>query len=248
MTEFFAGFKNTHTKTWLRWKYRIYAMLVFVIAIYSAITAYYGRTVGLSGTTFSMMGNPYSMLEMLNLLWVPLVGFMLAADYFATEFSDGSIKFEVMRPIGRPTLYFSKLTAILVYMVELYAISLLVHIVLAAITGNIATIGTQIVTTLMSALVALAFASFSCFLSTLLGHPSLSMFVMILLYAAMLFVGRVFLQFGVFFFTSSVNWYKMVLGSQVPWTNFFSSLALILATIGITTGFGQWIFDKKDFG
>ncbi len=245
---FMIGVKNTHSKIWLRWKYRICAVLVAVAAVWSGLQANLGRNFVASDFAISMAGNHYSMLEALNLFWIPLICFMLAADFFATEIADGSIKFEALRPIGRSSLYLSKAGGMFLYCAEQYLGAYLIHAVVSIVLGGVYALPMLFVATLMSLLVALAFVALASFISNLLGHPSLAMFVMILVYALMLLVGRVFPAFGVFFFTTSINWYKMIMGTSITWSSFFASLAMLLSIIGLTGAGGQWLFDRRDLG
>ena len=246
MSTLVAAAQNTHSKTWLRNKYRVFALLAAAASVWCAVSAFAGRTFHAGDLTLSLTGSPFTMLELLNVLWVPLLSFMMASDFFASELSGHAIKFEVLRPIGRSGLYLSKMAGMLLYCAELYAGSLLIHAVLAILFRGAYVLPFLLAGSLMSLLVALTFVSVSCFVANLLGHASLAMFVLILVYAVMSFVGSAFPQFGVFFFTSYLNWYKMFAGSHIPWSGILSSVAMLLSTIGMTTALGQWLFDRKD--
>lgn len=243
---FRATAKNTLDKIRHRGKYTIFFLICCALSLVLALYSRGGQSVAVSGFAFNLSQGSYSMLELLNSIFLPLLSFMLCADYYAHELSDGTIKAELLRPVGRGVLYFGKLFGMLVYCATILLANVIIGSIIGLFTGALASIPQFMLSSLMSLLPAACFLALGSFAAMALKHPSLLMFVLIIGYVLMMFVGSAFANVGAFLFTSYLNWYKMITGSVIPWRNLFVILALLLSSTTLFATLGQVIFDRRD--
>ena len=94
--------------------------------------------------TASNMGNPllnnsslpFTVLNLLSSLILPLFILMLASDLFSGELSDNSIIMSLVRPITRNKLYISKILAIGISMLGILLGTFLISLIASLIGGD----------------------------------------------------------------------------------------------------------------
>lgn len=246
MTTVWVGARNTLNKIWQRGKYKVFFLICCAASLLLALYSRGGHSVVISGLAFNLSRGSYSMLELLNTIFLPLLSFMLCADYYAHELSDGTIRGELLRPTGRGSLYFGKALGMLLYCGEILLANMLIGTAVNVFTGALGSLPLFWLSTIMSLLVTACFIAISAFAANVLKHPSLLMFVMIIGYVLLLFVGSAFSGIGAFLFTSYVNWYKMILGSIIPWRNLVVTLLLLLSATTLFSSLGQVVFERRD--
>ena len=245
MSTFGIGVKTTLKKIFSRKKYIVILILCALISIFLSLYSSGGIRLNLGFVSFSFSNGAYAAFSVLDSLFLPLSALMLCSDFLAHEIADNTIKTELLRPIGRTKLFFSKLTGMLLYLTLILGISVLFCSIIGLFTGHI-----QFIRVLLSALMILVncavYLAFSSFLAVWTGNPSLTMFLGILIYIALSALS-VIAGFGAALaFTAHTGWYKMVLGSVIPWKTIGLTAVLFLSYIGVLCGLGQLLFDRRN--
>ena len=245
MNTFWIGVKTTLKKISSRKKYIVIFILCSLISIFLSLYSAGGMRLNLGFVSFSFSSGAYATFAVLDGVFLPLCALMLCSDFIAHEISDNTIKTELLRPISRTKLFFSKLTGMLLYLALILGTSVLFSGIIGAFFGNI-----QIGRTLLSAVMILincgVYLAFGSFLATWTGNPSLTMFLGILIYIAMSALSVIAGLGAALAFTAHTGWYKMVLGAIVPWSTVGSVAVLFLSYIGIFCGLGHLLFDRRN--
>lgn len=246
MSMFIAAWHNTLDKIFARGKYRVVFILAIILTLFFSLFSGSGLRFRLGIIDFSFSNGAYLSLAGLSGVLLPLCSFMLCSDLIAHELSDSSIKSEILRPIGRAKLYLSKLTAIVTYNAIVLFVCFVIAAIIGMINGSVSNVLTLFIAQIMSLLVCAVFVAFSGLIASLTGNPSMTMFLSILLYIGLALVGSLSNQIGAVLFTGQIAWYKMIIGSQIPWKNLGTILLMLFAYLGLFSAFGQMLFERKN--
>ena len=247
-----AGFLNEFDKIMWRFKYRAIPFLCGILcALYGVLGANTGLGDALSLpaalSNLSLSNFMFVALPPLCSIFLPLVIFMLAADLYTHEIENKSIKCCLMRPVSRLSVYLSKFLAITCYTALLLGVAFVVTGVFQVISdGSANALGGALGAYAVSLLPLLGFIATAAFISVLVPNPSMSMFLSIIVYVAMLAASLIWSQAGSAFFTSYLGWYKMWMGSGVPAGHIITTIALITSYSALVFMCGYFVFDKKD--
>ena len=136
MQPFWASVKNELFKLKKRKKYLVFLILGVLVCVGSALRVLFANLV-LDGEVPRklLMGNlAIENLLFLLLVFLPLIALMGACDLFAGETADHTLRFSLMRPIGKGKLFFSKAAAVWIVclfdLVVLLAVSSLVQVLM----------------------------------------------------------------------------------------------------------------------
>ena len=240
-----------------------------ILVIYAAI-GFGAGMLGASGyslraiteLTFSVTGPNvvFGVLSVYRSFLLPLAIFMLCADVFTSEIESKSIKCVIARPVSRFDAYLAKCLAILCYNAIALGVGFIVAeawqiitVVAAGSAGSAGAISAQAATAL-EALAAYAltlapmaaFIAFAAFVSVLIHSPALVMFLCIVSYIALSFLGTLYNGFGAALFITYTGWYRMWLGKRLPLRNLAAAAGLLFSTSVAFFGFGFFIFEKRD--
>ena len=144
MAQFMANWKNERFKLRKRKKYFVFLILGSLICVASAlrlVIANYITGGALSPETV-LGGLTNANLPFFLLVFLPLMAIMAACDLFAGEQADHTIRFSLMRPVGKGKLFFSKAAAVFTLcafdLAVLYLVTTLTQVILGGGTRGVA--------------------------------------------------------------------------------------------------------------
>jgi ABC-2 type transport system permease protein len=186
----------------------------------------------------------YAMLKGFVLVVIPLFSFVAVADLFAGELEKGTLFF--VRPITRPEIYFSKITALAI----LIALQLVLFVTITALSlllfGNefqISDVVRLFFSTIISWVPLLAITVLAACIAQLLKSSAATVGIGIFIYLAM-FVLPFLLPGSLYLFpTAYLDWYQ--LWNENVSVQIQSSLYLIsFITLFFTIGY--YMFKRKE--
>jgi len=239
MKVFLMSYQIELEKIFRRKKYWVLTVIQLIIyAVIMAVAVFNARLTNQGITDFIS----YGILNVINHLVAPLMAFMLVADLFPQEFENTSVKTIFMRPITRTKIFMSKVLVIPTFM--------LVNLVLAGIivsalnlAGGFSISINTIAAYVLSVIPVFAFAALGTFIALLVNSSTLSMFLNLIIYVAM--VGVRFLNpvWAATLFTNHLNFYRVLIDNPLRATNtllMFASTFVFLSIIGLV------LFERKE--
>jgi ABC-2 type transport system permease protein len=166
---------------------------------------------------------------------------------FAGEFADHTIKFTLTGHASRIKVYIGKILAIAAFiMCNLMFVMLLSIVASLFINGNIANILKILISYIMAFFPIFIFALSVVLISEVTRGTTSAFMFSIFVFLLFSGINMVFPQIRSFLFTSSFDWYRLILGSYINYGKIFR-LFLILIGYGIMLfTAGYYLFEKKD--
>ena len=246
MNAFIVSVRNTLRKIFGHRKYWVFYIISCGLVLFFTLFTQGGMRLNLGALSYSFSNGAFLALSVLSSIILPLLSFMLASDLFAMEMSDNTIKAELLRPVGKSKLYFAKCTGILTYLAMILLSSFMICLLISLFSGWADKLVIILFAHIMSLALCCVFITFSSLIAVWTVNPSLTMFLCILIYIALTVFSNLYTVVGAVSFTSYYSWFKMIMGSVIPWRNVWSTLGLLLSYIGVFVIAGQLIFDKRD--
>lgn len=234
MQPFLANLNNELFKLRKRKKYLVFLILGALVCVGSALRVVLAGLVldqdiprkvllgGLAGEN----------LWFLLLLFLPLMALMGCCDLFAGEQADHTLRFSLMRPVGKGKLFFSKALAVFLLclfdLIVLLGISILAQVTLGGGAGGILRC---LVSCLLDLVPLAVLILFFCLLNQALKGSGLAVLVCLVSYVALMMIGTYVPAAGGLLFTGYLRWHNLWVGTILP----FHAL---LSRIGILAGYG----------
>ena len=249
MGPFTANLKNELFKLGKRKKYVVFLILGALLCVGSAM-----RVILINVITDQelprkvLLGGLVSEnLFFLLLIFLPLIAVMASCDLFAGEQSDHTIRFSLMRPVGKGKIFFSKAAAVflicLLDLVILLAVSILAQVLLGGGAGGIAR---SILSCLLDLIPLAVLILFFCLLNQVVKGSGLAVLACLVVYVVLVALGTYLPSIGGLLFTSYLRWHNLWVGVTLP---FFS----LLSRIGMLAGYGlifaccgYLLFERKE--
>jgi ABC-2 type transport system permease protein len=187
-----------------------------------------------------------SMLGIFTNFFLPLFIFAAAADMFAGEMEDKTIKLILTRPISRFKVYISKNIAIGILII----INLIVILIISTIAGMLAgakiTLFQELKIYTISIVPMLSVSIFASFLAQLFKSSSGVMTACIFIYIACRIVPFLSSKISRLILFNYTDWHLLWLGNTAGANVILSAFMFILSysIIFFTSGF--YLFDRKD--
>lgn len=179
----------------------------------------------------------------------PLFAAFVSIEMFAGEFADHTIKFTLTGNASRVQVFIGKILAIAFFIACNLIFVMVLSLVASLFINNSApSIIKILISYIMAFLPILIFALTVVFISNVTrGTTSAFMFS---IFVFLLFNGMnlVFPQTRSFLFTSSFDWYRLILGSFINYSKIFRVFMILLGYGIMLFTAGYYIFDKKDIG
>lgn len=249
MKHFLASLQNELFKLRKRKKYPVFLILGCLICAGSALRLLIANylTHG-SVSSHAILGSLLSAnLPFLLILFLPLIAIMGTCDLFAAEYTDHTIRFSLMRPVGKGKLFFSKAAAVFVVCVFDAAVLCLVSaLTQLALGGGTYGLISGIFSILLDMIPLAILILFFCLINQLVRGTGLSVLLCIILYAALVLLGTYIPAVGGLTFTGYLRWHNLWVGITLPFASLLSRIGL-LAGYGLVFGScGFWLFDRKE--
>lgn len=249
MERFLASLSNELFKLRKRKKYLVFLIIGAVICVASALRVLIVNYITDGGVSREAIlgGLMSSNLPFVLLIFLPLMAVMAASDLFVGEQADHTLRFSLMRPVGKGKLFFSKAAAVFLLcafdLAVLYVVSTVAQVGLGGGTEGILTsLGACLLDLVPLAVLVLFF----CLINQLVKGSSLTVLLCVVLYIGLLILGTYLPAVGGLVFTGYLRWHNLWIGITLP---FFSLLPRIglLAGYGLVFGCcGYLLFDRKE--
>ena len=246
MNAYISSVVNTLRKIFGHRKYLVFFIISSCLVLFFTLFTQGGMRLDLGALSYSFSNGAFLALSALSAIVLPLLSFMMSSDLLAMEISDNTIKSELLRPVGKSKLYFAKCTGILAYCALILLSSLVICLAVSLFGGWANQLVVIFFAHIMSLVLCCVFITFSSLVAVWTANSSLTMFLCILAYIGLTVLSNLFTVVGAVSFTSYYSWFKMIMGSVIPWRNVGVTLGLLLSYICVFAIVGQLVFDKRD--
>lgn len=256
MNETYAAYLGELKKIMWRKKYMVFLFIGFFICILWAIVGSLISGVALNfvGMPMGHVPTPISVLPFFAQVLIPLLIFMGASDLITAETSI--IKSTLSRPVARYKLYSGKMLAITTYVAFylacIYVVSAFLNQLLTRATGTGRPLGLLELVDAFFAYVLtvpplLVLTLFAGFIALFGRSPSLTMFLLVVLYIIMRVLPIAFPIFSELLFTSHIGWYRLFVGISPTASRLVHMLLILVGYGAVLFTAGSLIFDKKEY-
>ncbi|MDF2964534.1 MAG: transporter permease [Paenibacillus sp.] len=249
MHSFIAGTRNEWSKLAARKKMRFSMILLVLLPVASALSLSQLQT-GIGITAVSSSDFPVRMLSIYTAFLIPLFLFMAAADLFAGELQDRTLKLTLMRPISRFGVFASKLAALALYSLA----SLAVGCTVSVISGLLLQKGNGWGAGLWRAMAAysidllpmLTLTVFAVMLTQLFRSASGALMVCVFIYAGLKALGVIYPQYAAFSPAYYTDWHQLWLNGAVSAGKIANTSMYLVASCILCFTAAFAMFDRRE--
>ncbi len=249
MEKFIAELKNECFKLRKRKKYLVFLILGCLVCVASALRLVIANyiTGGAVSAETMLSGLTTANLPFLLLVFLPLMAIMASCDLFVTEQADHTIRFSLMRPVGKGKLFFAKAAAAFVLcvfdLVVLYVVTALTQVAMGGGTGGLLT---GLVAYALDLISLAVLVLFFCFVNQLVKGSGLTVLLCVVLYVALLAIGTYLPAWGGLLFTGYLRWHNLWIGVALPFLSMLSRIGLLVGYGMVFACGGYLLFDRKE--
>lgn len=186
-------------------------------------------------------------LSVLSYSIFPLFTAFICIDMFAGEFADNTIKFTLTGPVSRVKIFSGKILAISVFIIVnlIFAMSLSV-VASLFINGGIPNLFKILISYIMAFLPMFIFALAVVLISNITKGTTSAFMLSIFVFLLFNGLTLVFPEIKSFLFTSSFDWYRLILGSYINYSKIFRKFLILLGYGIMLFSAGYYLFERKD--
>jgi ABC-2 type transport system permease protein len=193
---------------------------------------------------------PQLMLGIYTNFFLPLLIFMAAADLFAGEVQDRTLKLTLTRPISRFQVFASKITVLALYALAVLAAALVVSLLSGfALQARSAGLGDALVKAFVSYGIAwvpmIALATAAALLAQFFRSASGALAIAVVLYMAFKGLGLFYPKLAVYSPTFYTDWHQLWINSAVSAGNLLNASTYLLACCILCFTVAFAMFDKR---
>ncbi|CAI6052749.1 ABC transporter permease [Cohnella sp. JJ-181] len=246
MNGLYASARNETERLWRRRKTKGFALVAVLLPMLAAWALGALPEDGLTGVLGGDL--PMLTLRFLTLILVPLFLMMTAADLFAGEAADGTLKLALLRPVTRAKVYASK-----IFVLSFYAAALLAAGWIAATAAGMFVAGAEAADGIAESLKAYAVSLLPMIalglLASLVGlivrSAAGGMAVMLLVYAAAGLLPFLVPQASVWSVVAYADWHVLWAGAGAPAGSLIRSAGILIAYCIMAYTAGVVLLDRK---
>ena len=249
MQSFIANMKNELFKLGRRKKYIVFLILGALVCVGSALRVLAADLILDEALPRELLvgGLTGENLLFLLLLFLPLMALMGCCDLFAGEQADHTLRFSLMRPVGKGKLFFSKAAAVFLLclfdLVVLLAVSAAAQLIMG---GGSQGIARSVASGLLDLVPLAVLILFFCLVNQLVKGSGLAVLVCLAVYVALVVVGTYVPAAGGLLFTGYLRWHNLWVGVTLPFKAMVTRIG-ILAGYGLVFGScGYLLFERKE--
>ena len=244
-----AGIINETQKVFARKKSLVILVFATLIPIFSTVVlSYFQNGLGISpvqSTDFSV-----TILGIFTSLFLPLFVVMTAADLFSGEFSERTMKINLLRPISRLKIYASKIASLGIFIVinlgVVFLASTIMGFFLEGKNGVIEGLFKAMIAYLAAVFPMFLFGAAAAFISQFFKSGSGTLTISILLYIVLKVISAVFPDVSDMLFTNYTDWHLLWSASSVSITKIVNVFMFMLSYSIIFLGSGFYLFDRRE--
>lgn len=249
MHSYKVGVKNEFSKLVARRKMIILPGILLLFPIAAAILLSQLQT-GIGIAAISSGDFPQLMLGIYTNFFLPLLIFMAAADLFAGEVQDRTLKLTLTRPISRFQVFASKITVLALYALTVLAATLVVSLLAGfALQARSAGIGDALVKAFVSYGIAwvpmIALATAAALLAQFFRSASGALAIAVVLYMAFKGLGLFYPQLAAYSPTFYTDWHELWINSAVSAGRLLNASTYLLACCILCFTAAFAMFDKR---
>ena len=248
MQAFAASLQNELFKLRKRKKYLVLLIIASAICVVSALRVLIVNYLTDGGVSReAILGGLMSSNMPFVLIFLPLMAIMAAGDLYVGEQVDHTIRFSLMRPVGKAKLFFSKAAAVWVLcafdLAVLYLVSTLSQVCLG---GGIEGIFSSFFACVLDLIPMAVLILFFALINQLVKGSSLTVLLCVVCYVALVVFGTYMPSVGGLVFTGYLRWHNLWIGVTLPFLSLLPRIGL-LAGYGLVFGCGGYLlFDRKE--
>lgn len=216
------------------------SVIVLAIVVYSLNNFAGIRVTGSS--EFSIM-----VLTILSYSIFPLFTTFICIDMFAGEFADHTIKFTLTGPASRIKVFLGKIFTVATFIIGNLVFVMVLSVVASLfINKNIPNLFKIIISYIMAFMPIFIFSLVVILISNITKGTTSAFMLSIFIFLTFNGLGFAFPQIKSFLFTSTFDWYRLILGNYI---NFSKILRIFLILLGygiMLIAAGYYLFEKKD--
>lgn len=220
--------------------FSVLSVLIAAIVVYSLNNFAGIRVTGSS--EFSIM-----VLDILIYSLFPLFTAFICIEMFAGEFADNTIKLSLTGPASRLKVFLGKIGAIATFLVlNLIFVMILSSVISMFISDNMLNILKILMAYIMAFLPVFVFSLIVVLISNITKGTTSAFLLSVFLFLVFNGLGFAFPYLRSFLFTSTFDWYRLILGSYI---NFSKILRLFLILSGYSImlfAASYYLFEKRD--
>lgn len=248
MQAFLAALQNELFKLRKRKKYLVLLIIAAAICVVSALRVLLVNYLTEGGVSREAIlgGLMSSNMPFVLLLFLPLMAIMAVGDLYVGEQVDHTIRFSLMRPVGKAKLFFAKSAAVFVLcafdLLVLYLVSTLAQVCLG---GGIEGVFSSFFACLLDLIPLAVLILFFALINQVAKGSSLTVLLCVVCYVGLLLLGTYVPSVGGLVFTGYLRWHNLWIGVTLPFLSLLPRIGL-LAGYGLVFGCGGYLlFDRK---
>lgn len=249
MRQFMANLQNERFKLRKRKKYMVFLILGCLLCVVSALRVLIaGYLTGGAVSRVALLANLMnSNLTFILMFFLPLMAIMASCDLFVGEQADHTIRFSLMRPVGKGKLFFSKAAAVfLLCATDLAVMYVVTTVAQVALGGGTRGIVTSLAASLLDLIPLAVLILFFCLINQLVKGSSLTVLLCVVLYVGFFAVSTYLPAIGGLLFTGYLRWHNLWIGVTLPFLSLLTRIGLLVG-YGLVFGCGGYLlFDRKE--
>lgn len=216
------------------------SVIVAAIVVYS-LNNFAGISVTKS-SEFSIM-----VLTILSYSLLPLFTVFISIDMFAGEFADHTIKFTLTGPASRFKVFLGKILAIATFILgNLIIVGLFSVFLSLIINGGVTNVFRILLSYIMAFLPIFIFALTVVLISNFMRGTSSAFMFAIFVFLVFNGLGLALPQIKSFLFTSTFDWYRLILGSYINYGKIFRIFSILIGYGIMLFTTGYYLFEKRE--
>lgn len=248
MNSLYAGIINETEKMLLKKKTVFFLMLSFIFPL-GAMASIKLLQSKLGFFAITSINYPIMILGLFTGFFLPLFVFTAAADLFAGELGDNTLKIALTRPISRFKVFLSKNISIGLFVMIILGIVFITSVISGLFLDasvHFTGLSQGLLAYIVAAIPMVVLGVVAVFLAQFFQSGSGALTTCILIYIAGKAVPFVAPKLAKVILFSYTNWHMLWLGSSVGTGKLLNIFMLILAYGIIFFSVGYYLFDKKD--
>lgn len=220
--------------------FSVLSVIVAAIVVYSLNNFAGIRVTGSS--EFSIM-----VLTILSYSIFPLFTTFICIDMFAGEFADDTIKFTLTGPASRIKVFLGKILAVATFIIcNLVFVMVLSVIASLFINRNLPNLFKILISYVMAFMPIFIFALVVILISNITKGTTSAFMLSIFVFLVFNGLSLGFPQLKSFLFTSTFEWYRLILGNYINFSKIFRMFLILLGYGIMLIAAGYYLFEKKD--
>ncbi|HSH52651.1 MAG TPA: ABC transporter permease subunit [Bacteroidales bacterium] len=220
--------------------FSVLSVIVAAIVVYSLNNFAGIRVTGSS--EFSIM-----VLTILSYSIFPLFTTFICIDMFAGEFADDTIKFTLTGPASRIKVFLGKILAVATFIIcNLVFVMVLSVIASLFINRNLPNLFKILISYVMAFMPIFIFALVVILISNITKGTTSAFMLSIFVFLVFNGLSLGFPQIKSFLFTSTFEWYRLILGNYINFSKIFRMFLILLGYGIMLIAAGYYLFEKKD--